>query len=263
MRIDIAYSPCPNDTYIFHALAHSLIDTDPFELSPFLADVETLNEAAFSGCYGVTKLSMHAMLRLEDRYEVLSSGAALGWGCGPLLIARTPDLGLCRARIAVPGGHTTAALLLRLWNSCLKTVEVLRYDEIMPAIARREFDAGVIIHEGRFVYPEYGCVRVVDLGQWWEDTTGLPVPLGCIAVRKDLARHKGRVEALIRESIQYAHDNPGASRAYVRAHASELREEVIAGHISLYVNEYSMDLGDAGRQAIETLREYAREKGVL
>ncbi len=263
MHVDIAFTPCPNDTFVFHALVHGLIDTSPLVFTPVMRDVEALNRDAFHSRYGVTKLSVHAVLKLDDRYEILSSGAAIGRGCGPLVVSCKPGIRLDEARIAVPGGHTTAALLLKLWNPGLRTVAVLRYDEILPAVAGGAFDAGLIIHESRFVYPEYGCEQVVDLGRWWEDETGLPVPLGCMAVRRDLSGSKGRIEELVRESIRHAQADPCATMEYVRSHAQETRQDVIDSHISLYVNEYSIDMGEEGRRAIEVLRDRARLKGVL
>jgi 1,4-dihydroxy-6-naphthoate synthase len=263
MNLDIAFSPCPNDTFIFHALLHRLIDTNPYTFMPHIADVEELNARAFSRVHAMTKLSFHASLSLRDRYTFLDAGAALGFGCGPLLVAGKELPSLDKARIAVPGRYTTAFLLLRLWHKDLDNIEFARFDEILPGIASGRFDAGLIIHEGRFVYPSYGCTRIMDLGQWWEAETGLPIPLGCIAIRNDLLHLEAAMETLIRDSIEFARNNPDASRDFIRAHAREMDDGVIQEHISLYVNTFSLGLGDTGRQAIRTLEEKARCLGVL
>jgi 1,4-dihydroxy-6-naphthoate synthase len=169
------------------------------------------------------------------------------------------------ARIAIPGEWTTANLLLKLWNPRLKNVEVVRFDRILPGIAQKRFDAGVIIHEGRFIYPQHGCKRIVDLGAWWETETGSPIPLGCIAIRKDgsTISHKQAIETALRQSIQYARKHRDASRGFVKEHAQELDDPVIDGHIDLYVNNFTESLGREGRKAVETLEEMARCKNIL
>jgi len=262
-HIETAFSPCPNDTYIFHAMIEGLTVTKGFGFSPRIADVEELNQAAFEGAYPVTKLSSHAYLLLKDRYTILESGAALGYGCGPLIVASKDLPSLKHARIAVPGMYTTAALLMKLWEPDCRNIEITRFDHILPGIASGRYDAGLIIHEGRFVYSEYGCREIIDLGKWWEDETTLPIPLGCIAVRNDTAALKAMLEDSIRSSIQYARINPGASKGYIRSHAQELDDEVIADHIALYVNEFSISLGKKGRQALDRLEETARCRGII
>ncbi|OPZ59852.1 MAG: 1,4-dihydroxy-6-naphtoate synthase [Deltaproteobacteria bacterium ADurb.Bin510] len=257
-KLSLALSTCPNDTFSLHALLHGLVDCGGYEFTPVLSDVEDLNQAACEGRYDVTKLSYHAWLRLKDRYDLLASGSALGFGCGPLIVARDPDIELATARIAVPGAFTTALLLLRLKHPEAAHIECLRFDEILPAVAGGRYDAGLLIHEGRFVYQDYGLSLLADLGQWWEATTGCPIPLGCYAIRKELSAHKPAVEQLIRSSIAYALAHPDASRAYVRQHAQELSDEIIASHIRLYVNEYSLDLGETGRCALSKLEELWR-----
>jgi 1,4-dihydroxy-6-naphthoate synthase len=263
MNLDIAFSPCPNDTFIFHALIHGLIDTGPYTFTPRIADVEELNSKAFESAYAVSKLSFCAYLSLKDRYTLLDSGSALGFGCGPLLVAREQLDSLENARIAVPGTYTTAYLLLRLWNPGLNHIETVRFDEILPGIASGRFDAGLIIHEGRFVYSSYNCIRIVDLGEWWESQTGLPIPLGCIALRNDLLDHKDVFETLIRSSLRYARNNPGASRNFIKSLSQEMDDTVIKEHISLYVNEFSLSLGDTGLEAIRVLEEKARCRGII
>jgi 1,4-dihydroxy-6-naphthoate synthase len=263
VNFDIAFSPCPNDTFIFHALINQLIDTYPHTFTPHIADVEELNMKAFEQTYAVTKLSFCAYLCLKDRYTLLDSGSALGFGCGPLLVAGKQLESLENARIAVPGRYTTAFLLLRLWHSGLKHVEFVCFDEILPGIASGRFDAGLIIHEGRFVYPSYNCVQIVDLGQWWESQTGLPIPLGCIAIRNDLLEYKIAMEDFVRASLLYARNNPEASRDFIRSQAQEMDDAVIQEHISLYVNEFSLSLGETGMVAIRTLEEKARCNKIL
>ena len=263
MNMDIAFSPCPNDTFIFHALTHREIDIKPYAFEHVIEDVEELNARAFLLKHAVTKLSFGAYLKLKDRYALLDSGSALGFGCGPLLVAKEGCKSLEKARIAIPGRYTTAFLLLQLRYPELANFSFVRFDEILPGIASGKFDAGLIIHEGRFVYPSYQCVEVIDLGKWWEEQTGLPIPLGCIAIRLDMLAHKKDMEDLIRESIEYATRNPAASRDFIKLHAQELDEDVVRQHISLYVNKFSLSLGETGRQAIITLEEKARCCGIL
>lgn len=263
LALDVGFSPCPNDTFIFDALIHRRIDTSPFRFQARIADVEELNERAFAGAYPVTKLSFSAYLLLKDRYALLDAGAALGYGCGPLLVSRKPMASLKNARVAVPGRYTTAYLLLRLWQGEIGQAEFVRFDEILPGLAADRYDAGLIIHEGRFVYPRYGCTQLVDLGQWWEGETGLPLPLGCIALRRDLLPHKGGVEEGLRRSVAYAMQNPQAAQAFIKLHAQELDEQVISDHIALYVNEMTLSLGETGMRAVEALEERARCRGIL
>jgi 1,4-dihydroxy-6-naphthoate synthase len=249
------YSPCPNDTFAFHALTHGLVDT-PLRIEPVLADIEELNVRARSGELELTKLSYGAFPVVGDRYRLLRSGAALGHGCGPLVVAREP-MTLADAvagRLAIPGRDTTAFLLLRLAAGAPAEVVELRYDRILAAVEHGELPAGLVIHESRFTYEEHGLVKVADLGEWWEGETGLPVPLAGICARADLDDETAAAaEAAIRASVQYAFEHPTASAEYVRAHAQELSDEVCAAHIALYVNELSVDLTDDGLGAIDAL----------
>lgn len=263
--LDIAFSTCPNDTFSFHALLHDCVDTGDLRFVPHLHDVEALNQRAFERRYHVTKLSFYAYLKLRQAYTILDAGAALGYGCGPLLVARPGTRLTPAARIAIPGHLTTAYLLLRLWNPALANVEATRFDNILGGVRDGRYDAGLIIHEGRFIYPQYGCEQVVDLGAWWEAETGLPIPLGCIAIRSDSpwGDLKGPVEAALAASIAYAFEHRAASRAYVKAHAQEMADDVIDGHIDLYVNPFSLSLGDAGREAVQALEERALWQQIL
>jgi 1,4-dihydroxy-6-naphthoate synthase len=251
--LTFGFSPCPNDTFAFHALVHGLVEA-PFRVEPVLLDIEELNVCARAGELDLTKLSFGAFGPVGDRYRLLRSGAALGRGVGPLVVAREACVLGDVGRIAIPGRDTTAYLLLRLAAPGLGDVVELRYDRILAAVAGGEVDAGLIIHESRFTYADHGLARVADLGEWWEGETGLPVPLAGICARTDLAEATvAAAEAAIRASVEYALAHPEASRDYVRAHSQELSDEVCAAHIALYVNEFSLDLGDEGSAAIDRL----------
>ncbi|TAK14174.1 MAG: 1,4-dihydroxy-6-naphthoate synthase [Acidobacteria bacterium] len=254
-ELTFGHSPCPNDTFAFHALTHGLVET-PCRITPVLLDIEELNRRAHTGEFDVTKLSVGAFAGVGVRYRLLRSGAALGHGVGPLVVART-SMSLAdaaRGRIAIPGRETTAFRLLRLAAPELGDVAEMRYDRILDAVARGDVDAGLIIHESRFTYADHGLTKVVDLGDWWEDKTHLPVPLAGICVRSDIdAGTVAALERAIRASVQYAFDHPEASRAYVRAHAQEMSDAVCDEHIALYVNAHSLDVGDDGLRAIERL----------
>ena len=264
-RLDIAFSTCPNDTFIFHAMLHDCIDTGNLRFVPHMHDVEALNQKAFSKTFHISKLSFYAYLKLRQSYEILDAGSALGYGCGPLLVARSKDLSLSKAKIAVPGEYTTAYLLLRLWRPEIRNVEITRFDNILEGIQLGRYDAGLIIHEGRFIYPEYDCVEIIDLGKWWEDKTSLPIPLGCIAVRKEspFIELKTDIESVIRRSVEYGFQNREASREFVKLHAQEMADAVIDGHIDLYVNNFTLSLEDAGRKAVQALEEMARWQQIL
>jgi 1,4-dihydroxy-6-naphthoate synthase len=250
--LTFGFSPCPNDTFAFHALVDGLVDA-PFAVEPVLLDIEELNRRAYAGELDLTKLSFGAVAGVGDRYRLLRSGAALGRGVGPLVVARE-KLQLAGARIAIPGRETTAYLLLRLAEPELGEVVELRYDRILGAVAAGEVDAGLIIHESRFTYADHGLVAVSDLGSWWERDTGLPVPLAGIFARADLDDAAiAAAEVAIRDSVEHAFAHPEASRGYVRAHSQEMSDDVCDAHIALYVNEFSVDLGDEGMVAIERL----------
>lgn len=266
-----AYSPCPNDTFAFHAAKEGLIEGPNFEVEHH--DVETLNRRAFEGSYEVTKLSFGALGRLLDEYALLSSGGALGRGVGPIVVARdgiaSSELGSSDLDVVIPGGLTTANLLLKLHSPSFEAADERIFDEIMPAVAAGEYDAGLVIHEGRFTYRDHGLTKVLDLGEWWEKETGTPVPLGCIAVRRDVT-DSGGVERALRRSVERARKNRDdglpedeSLREYVREYAQEMDDDVLLRHIDLYVNEYTVDMGRDGKRAVETLFERGREAGVL
>jgi 1,4-dihydroxy-6-naphthoate synthase len=255
VKLRFGFTPCPNDAFAFHALVHGLVPA-PFEVEPVLFDIEELNRRSAGAELELTKLSFGAAAATGDGYRLLRSGAALGRGVGPLVVAReAASLEEAAAgRIAVPGRETTAFLLLRLAAPSLGDVAELRYDRILDAVVAGEADAGLIIHESRFTYAEHGLVRAADLGEWWEGETGLPVPLAGIFARSDLDQDVvDAAEAAIRASVEYAFANPEASLDYVRSLSQEMSDEVCAAHIALYVNEHSVGVGDEGLAAIERL----------
>lgn len=265
-RLTIGYSPCPNDTFLFYALMHDRVPLERISFAPpVLDDVETLNRRALRGILDVTKLSFHALGHVLDRYEMLSAGAALGRGCGPLLVAR-PGAGrdVSRAAIAIPGEYTTAALLLRLFLPEAGNLRVMRFEQIVGAVERGEVDYGVIIHESRFTYAEHGLACLRDLGQWWEETTGLPVPLGCIAARRTLGQGVVReIDRALRASVQWARANPERCMDYIRQYAQEMDEGVLRSHIGLYVNDFTLDIGEEGRAAVTELLRRGRAAGIF
>jgi 1,4-dihydroxy-6-naphthoate synthase len=261
-RLTLGFSPCPNDTFMFHDLVHGGAPVDGVAFAAELLDIEELNRGALLDPprFDVTKLSLPAFARARQHYELLGSGAALGRGCGPLVVRRADrdDLGaladLAGRRVAIPGAHTTAYRLLRRYGPTDQEAIEMRFDAIMPAVARGEVDAGLIIHESRFTYRIDQLVQLADLGESWEADTGLPLPLGVIVARRSLGDPCIRaVEAGLRRSIENAFADPERSRGWIRAHAQEMDEQVCRRHIELYVNDYSLDLGDEGRAAVERL----------
>jgi 1,4-dihydroxy-6-naphthoate synthase len=258
-ELTLGYSPCPNDTFIFYALSQGLIDL-PFRVNILLADVEMLNQKLKQGTLDISKLSTGAVLQILDKYWLLRSGGAIGRGCGPLIVAKHPLKmeDLRDARIAVPGMMTTAHLLLRLNGIHRGPCIPMQFDRIMPAVSSGQVDAGVIIHEGRFTFHSHGLQMVIDLGQWWERETGLPLPLGAIAIRRDLGPETAKaVEAGIRESLLYSRANTDKAMPYIRQHAQEIEPEVIKRHIETFVNEFSIDAGKEGEKAIQCLLQAA------
>lgn len=244
--LSLAISPCPNDTFVFHEMAaryHLVLD-----------DVEALNQAAEAGAHDVTKISVAAYGRLRDRYALLRAGGAAGFGVGPLLVAsheRAPG-----GRVAIPGERTTAALLLRLLGT-FDTVP-MRFDQIEQAVLDGRADCGVLIHEGRFTYAEKGLVRLADLGEVWESRMHGPIPLGAIAIRRDLGPDVARrIDDEIRDSLQRAWANPAGSADFVRHHAQEMAPDVIARHIELYVNDYTRSLDPASVERLVALGEHS------
>ena len=254
----LAYSPCPNDTYVFAALTNGLLADAP-AVNVHLADIEELNNSAARGEFELTKVSYGAIPFLMDHYRILPAGGAIGRGNGPLLVAlpgEAPPLfaDFARKRIAIPGERTTAFLLLQLALGHRPKTVTMRFDEIVPAVVRGDVDAGLIIHESRFTYQQAGLVSAIDLGDWWEATTGNPIPLGAILVRRDVSDDDARaLDDAIRRSLRFAREREGDIIAYVREHAFEMNDDVMRAHIALYVNEYSDDVGAAGIAAVDDL----------
>ncbi|MBR6424183.1 MAG: 1,4-dihydroxy-6-naphthoate synthase [Bacteroidales bacterium] len=264
MNVKLAFSSCPNDTFMFHAMVHGLVDTEGLSFDVDIHDVEELNERARRGLYDVTKLSYHGWFGVRDAYAMLDAGSALGWDCGPLLVCRAGDERAAERsplRIAVPGRYTTGALLCSLAYPGLGEQIPMLFSDIEEAVGRGAVDLGVLIHEGRFTYRDKGLALVRDLGAWWQDTTGCPIPLGGIAVRTALGADFAAVtNRVLHRSISYAFAHPEASRAYVASYARELSAAVQQKHIDLFVNRFSLDLGEEGHRAVDTLyRCYERD----
>ncbi len=266
-NISLGYSPCPNDTFIFYALVHGKIDTGDLRFREALDDVETLNRMAGRSELDVTKISFHAFGHLRETYCMLRSGAAMGKGCGPLVVSKKYRQieDLKGKRIAVPGRLTTAFLLLQLVAPYLKEQVIeMPFDRIVNAVRNDEVDAGLIIHESRFTFQAAGLQQVADLGEWWERETGMIIPLGGIIARRSLGGvliHA--IEKLVRNSLEYAFKNSAAPKSYIKKHSQEIQDSVIEQHIALYVNSYSLDIGDDGINAIERLFRMAEEKGII
>jgi 1,4-dihydroxy-6-naphthoate synthase len=266
MTYSLAYSPCPNDTYIFAALTNGLLADAP-KVDVVLDDVEALNIAAREGRHELTKVSYGAIPFLLEHYRILRAGGALGRGCGPLVIAKTArDLASFGedAVFAIPGRMTTAYILLRLALGREPRIKELRFDAIVDAVAAGEVDAGLIIHESRFTYANAGLASVIDLGDWWESTTGNPIPLGAILVRNDIDDVAARaIDDAIRRSLDVARTREPEIIDYVRAHAFEMDDAVMRAHIGLYVNEFSDDVGPSGVAAVTDLFERAAAGGLI
>lgn len=262
VALTLAISPCPNDTFVFHALVHGLVPGAP-PVDVTYADVDVTNTAAERGAFDLVKVSFAALPWLLDDYQLLPCGGALGRGCGPLVLTRGNRTDLTGATVAVPGDRTTAYLLFRLWsaNRPPARIEVAPFHEIMPAVADGRYDAGLVIHEARFTYPRHGLTALVDLGEWWECDTGLPIPLGAILARRGAVDPVAAAE-WIRASVRQAWADPSASREYVLAHAQEMEPDVVDRHIGLYVNEFTADLGKAGFAAVEVLLRRAADAGL-
>jgi len=265
--LSLAYSPCPNDTFIFTPWAEGRITNAPPVRERF-EDIDTLNHIALQGEPDVVKVSFHALGHLRDRYYLLRSGGALGRGCGPLVVARTAfgQQELAEKTVAIPGALTTAALLVRLFAPELRDTHIVAmpFDRIMPAVCEGRVDAGVIIHESRFTYQRHGLTQIVDLGEWWERETGHAIPLGGILMRRDLGVDLvRRTERVLAESVDYAFAHTDVVWPTVRRHAQEMEDDVMRQHIALYVNEFTRDYGVEGQAAIAHLLETAEHLGVV
>jgi 1,4-dihydroxy-6-naphthoate synthase len=265
-ELTIGYSPCPNDTFIFYALVRGKVKVPGVTFREQLEDVETLNRMALAGRLDFTKASYHALGHLREQYALLRSGGALGRGCGPLIVARpgTKLADLKKGSIAIPGKLTTAYLLLRLFDPTIENVTVMTFDRIMDAVSKGEAIAGLIIHESRFTYPLYKLEKLLDLGEWWERYSGLPIPLGGILGKRSLGRDTLHgVEEGIRKSLQYARSHTDEVLDYCKNYSQEMDATVMKSHIDLYVNDFSLDLGQEGLKAVWKLFAEAEARGVF
>ena len=268
IMITLGFSPCPNDTFIFYALVNREIDTRGLDFKLNIEDVETLNRLAMARALDVTKISCHAFHQLQDDYRFLRSGGAFGRGCGPLIISKLPytEKDLKNKSIAIPGEMTTAYLLLKLFFDATYrakplTIVPMLFHEIPAAVRDGKVDAGLIIHESRFTYHEFGLSRVVDLGEWWENETGLPVPLGGIIARKSLGPKIEIIEELIRNSVEYSIAHKDEALPFIKKHSQELSEIVINNHIGLYVNDFTLEMGEEGLASLSELIGRAKKAG--
>lgn len=275
MKLSLGFSPCPNDTFIFDALIHHKVDTEGLEFDVLYEDVETLNQRAFLGELAITKLSYHAYAYAVEDYVLLNAGSALGFGVGPLLICKDPELAaqlsktdiqlpLADLKIGIPGKYTTANFLLGLAFPELENKQEIVFSAIEQALLDGTIDLGLIIHENRFTYESKGLHKIVDLGDYWEKATHSPIPLGGIVAKRDLSEEtKHKIDRVIRRSVEFALKNPKSGIDFIRSHAQEMSETVMYNHIELYVNRFSVSLGDEGRSAIHTLFERAWALGVV
>jgi 1,4-dihydroxy-6-naphthoate synthase len=274
MNLSLGFSPCPNDTFIFDAMIHQKIDTEGLSFDVIFDDVETLNQKAFRAELDITKLSYHAYASLTDNYVLLHSGSALGFGVGPLLICKqaeysTMDIESLRLqtsdlRIGIPGKYTTANFLLSTAFPEAKNKIEMKFFEIESALLNDQIDLGVIIHENRFTYQDKGLKKIIDLGEYWENLTNGPIPLGGIMIKRNLPEEiKQKVNRIIRRSVEYAFDHPESGFDFIRSLSQEMSTEVIKKHIDLYVNKFSIDLGELGRKAVETFFKEAHKAGII
>lgn len=273
MKLTLGFSPCPNDTFIFDALIHQKIDTEGLTFEVSYDDVETLNQKALRGELAITKLSFHAFAYVAHQYALLDSGSALGFGVGPLLIshkftAETLAAKLESApeslRVGIPGKYTTANFLLGIAYPNLKNKQEMVFSEIEDALLDDRIDLGLIIHENRFTYQNKGLNKIIDLGDYWEKLTGCAIPLGGIVVNRNLDQQlQLKVNRLVGQSVAYAFAHPKSALDFIRQHAQAMDEEVMYKHIDLYVNKYSLNLGDEGRKAIDTLFTLAQERNII
>lgn len=266
MKLSLGFSPCPNDTFIFDAMIHQKIDTEGLEFEVVMADVEALNQMAFNEKLDVTKLSYHAVAYCLQNYIVLNAGSALGNSCGPLLIAkkRLSDLEVEKSTISIPGKYTTANFLLSLaFPKATQKVSTL-FSEIENNVLNNVTDAGLIIHENRFTYEAKGLLKIIDLGEYWENQTGFPIPLGGIVVRRNFTdEQQQKINRVLRRSVEFAFQHPTESLQFTKLHAQEMSESVMQQHIKLYVNDFSVDLGEKGRLAVEKLFAIGTELNII
>lgn len=265
-KITLGFSTCPNDTFIFDAMIHHKVDTEGLDFDVLLADVEELNKKADRQLLDVTKVSYHAYAKIADNYCLLDSGSALGKNNGPLLISKHkiyPDE-VNEVKIAIPGFNTTANLLLSIAFPDAKNKKAYLFSDIEEVVLSGEVDAGLIIHENRFTYEKKGLQKIIDLGEYWEKETNLPIPLGGIAIKRNIDNElQLKINRILRKSVEYAFENPKSAYPYIKKHAQEMDEEVMFKHIELYVNNYTLDLGTDGKEAVKNLYEKASSLGII
>ncbi|MDW8095509.1 MAG: MqnA/MqnD/SBP family protein [Aquificaceae bacterium] len=265
MRIRIAHSPDSDDAFMFYALTAGKVQTEHFQIEHVLADIETLNREALKGAYEVSALSFHAYPYVADKYLVLPSGGSVGDGYGPLVVSRESLKTLKCKRVAVPGRLTTAYLTLKLYEPDFEEV-VVPFDKVLYAVREGTVDAGLVIHEGQLSYADMGLEKVVDLGLWWKEKTGLPLPLGCNVIRKDLGwENIKKFEVLMRESIEYALKHKEEALSFAREYARDIKEdqERTERFVSMYVNQRTLDYGEDGRRAVKVLLQMGVERGII
>ena len=266
MNFTLGFSPCPNDCFIFDALIHKKIDTQGIDFEVVMEDVEALNNRAFKQELDITKLSYHAFLYVTNHYALLNSGSALGFNCGPLLVKKaTAEIqNLDTASIAIPGKYTTANFLLSIAFPNAKNKKELLFSEIENAVLLNKVDAGLLIHENRFTYQEKGLEKIIDLGEFWENLIHAPIPLGGIVVKRNIDNSfQKTIDHLIKQSVEFAFANPESCMPFIKQHAQEMSEEVMKKHIALYVNDFSIDLGNTGKKAIQLLFNKAIENNLI
>ncbi len=266
MKLTLGFSPCPNDTFIFDAMVNGKTDTHGITFDYVMEDVETLNVWAEQGKLDITKLSYNTFIHTVSKYALLHSGSALGEGVGPLLVSRQPlDLAkIDTYKIAIPGFKTTANLLFTLAFPQAKNKTEFVFNEIEGVVLSGEYDAGLMIHEGRFTYEKKGLTKLTDLGDWWEQTTHAAIPLGGIVIRRSIDKVVcATVDQIIKDSLAYSWQRYPELSPFVTDNAQEMEEEVMRKHINLYVNNYTTDLGETGRNAIATLFEKAKGAGLI
>ena len=266
MKFTLGFSPCPNDTFMFDALVNGKIDTEGLAFDYFTADIEELNRRAFASEIDITKISTHAFAYVASDYRILDSGSAIGYGNGPLLISNKErdNSEISGLRIAIPGKYTTANLLFSIaWPDAINKTEYL-FSDIENAILEGRVDAGLIIHETRFTYQKRGLVRITDMGEYWEQLTGLPIPLGNIVISNRVPWDTAlKINRILKRSVEFAFADPSSSTGFVSAHAQEMDKNVIENHIKLYVNDFSLDLGEKGRDALRELFTLAVERKIV
>ncbi len=259
MKLKIGISPCPNDTFIFHALLNHLIDVDTFEFEVSFADVQSLNEGAQAGDFDIVKISYGNLWNVQNQYGLLYSGGAMGYGCGPLLLSAKENNLDPNIPVGVPGENTTANALLKFWATGERVIyktEYASFDELYRDLFNGDRTQCLVIHENRFTYEQDGLYLICDLGEYWEEKTEAPIPLGGIVARRDLGEDVAKkVDSLIRESVEFAWKNPGESKAFIKEHAQETETSIIKSHIGLYVNDFSAHVGNKGKIAIGRLQQ--------